>query len=103
MARAGIEPATSRFPDVENTVLNVSYFLSSKPFTLTLCVHVPSNSLDGYLDLINAYIIPGLGLIKLQELRPTQIQAFYTDILTKPGRKGKRNIYALKYQISSIS
>jgi integrase len=50
---------------------------------------IKATTLDGYLDLINAYIIPGLGSIKLQELRPTQIQAFYTDLLTKPGRKGK--------------
>ena len=50
---------------------------------------IKATTLDGYLDLINAYIIPGLGSIKLQELRPTQIQAFYNDLLTKPGRKGK--------------
>ena len=50
---------------------------------------IKATTLDGYLDLINAYIIPSLGSIKLQELRPTQIQAFYNDLLTKPGRKGK--------------
>jgi integrase len=50
---------------------------------------IKATTLDGYLDLINAYLIPGLGSIKLQELRPTHIQAFYNDLLTKPGRKGK--------------
>ena len=50
---------------------------------------IKATTLDGYLDLINAYLIPGLGSIKLQELRPTHIQTFYNDLLTKPGRKGK--------------
>ena len=50
---------------------------------------IKPTTLDGYLDLINAYLIPKLGSIKLQELRPTHIQTFYNDLLTKPGRKGK--------------
>ena len=46
-------------------------------------------TLSKYRSYLRLYLKPGLGSIKLQELRPTQIQAFYNDLLTKPGRKGK--------------
>ena len=47
VARAGIEPATSRFSVVENTVPSVNLSLSSNSYTLTLCVYLPSISLAG--------------------------------------------------------
>lgn len=46
-------------------------------------------SLHDYKRIINAYLVPGLGSIKLQELRPSHIQAFYSDLLTTPNRAGK--------------
>jgi integrase len=51
--------------------------------------NIKLTTLDGYKDLIDAYIIPMIGGIKLQELRPNHVQQFYTDLLTKPGRGGK--------------
>lgn len=50
---------------------------------------IKPTTLDGYLSLINHYLIPQLGTIKLQDLRPLHIQSFYTDLLTKPARGGK--------------
>ena len=44
---------------------------------------------DRYTDLVRAYIIPQLGGITLQALRPSHIQQFYTDLLTNPARSGK--------------
>jgi integrase len=46
-------------------------------------------TLYDYKRVINAYLIPGLGSIKLQDLRPSHIQAFYSDLLTVPNRSGK--------------
>ena len=34
-------------------------------------------TLHSYKRVIDAYLIPGLGLIKLQDLRPSHIQTFY--------------------------
>jgi integrase len=44
---------------------------------------------DRYADLVHAYIVPELGGITLQALRPSHIQQFYTRLLTLPGRSGK--------------
>lgn len=46
-------------------------------------------TLYDYKRVINAYLIPGLGSIKLQDLRPSHIQAFYSDLLTVPNKSGK--------------
>ncbi len=46
-------------------------------------------TLYGYQKNIKNYIIPGLGTIKLQELRPTHIEGFYTKLRTTPGVSGK--------------
>src|SRR5207302_2996618 len=44
-------------------------------------VHKPTIRLSTYLDyrkLINNYLVPGLGKVKLHKLTPQQVQAFYT-------------------------
>jgi integrase len=46
-------------------------------------------TLHSYKRVITSYIIPGLGLIKLQDLRPSHLQSFYNDLLTKPNRSGR--------------
>lgn len=44
---------------------------------------------DRYSHLLRAYIIPKLGRIGIQNLRPSHVQQFYTDLLTNPGLKGE--------------
>jgi len=46
-------------------------------------------TLHSYKRVIDAYLVPGLGLIKLQDLRPSHIQIFYADLLTTPNKAGK--------------
>ena len=51
--------------------------------------HIKPTTLDGYRKLIKNYLVPGLGSIKLQDLRPSNIEAFYSDLLTSAGMTGK--------------
>jgi integrase len=51
--------------------------------------HIRPTTLNGYRKIIKNYLIPGLGVIKLQDIRPTHIEAFYSDLLIKPGVSGK--------------
>ena len=43
---------------------------------------IKATTLVRYKDIINKYLKPELGAIKLQELRPSHVQAFYTSLLT---------------------
>jgi len=44
---------------------------------------------EGYAGSIRLYLIPELGHVPLQKLRPSDISEFYTKLLTTPGTKGK--------------
>jgi integrase len=46
-------------------------------------------ALARYTVVIDNYLIPELGAIKLQDLRPSHVQGFYTHLLTTPREKGK--------------
>jgi integrase len=46
-------------------------------------------ALARYTVVIENYLIPELGAIKLQDLRPSHVQGFYTHLLTTPREKGK--------------
>jgi len=46
-------------------------------------------TLHSYNRVIRSYLVPGLGSIRLQELKPSHIQAFYQDLLTKPNKSGR--------------
>jgi integrase len=50
--------------------------------------NIKPTTLDGYRKLIKNYIAPGIGSMKLQDLRPSHIEAFYSDLLNKAGTKG---------------
>jgi integrase len=47
------------------------------------------STFHNYEKVIRNYIIPGLGGLKLSDLKPTHIQKFYTETLEKPGVSGK--------------
>jgi integrase len=51
--------------------------------------HIKPTTLDGYKKLIKNYIVPGIGSIKLQDLRPSHIEAFYSELLNSAGMTGK--------------
>lgn len=42
-----------------------------------------ASTLERYKRVINRYLIPELGAIKLQDLRPSHVQGFYTSLLTR--------------------
>ncbi len=46
-------------------------------------------ALARYKVVIENYLIPELGAIKLQDLRASHVQGFYTHLLTTPREKGK--------------
>jgi len=46
-------------------------------------------ALARYTVVIDNYLIPELGAIKLQDLRPSHVQGFYTQLLTTPRATGK--------------
>lgn len=50
---------------------------------------VKLSTFHNYEKLIRNYIVPGLGSVKLSDLKPTHIQRFYTETLAKPGVSGK--------------
>jgi len=42
-----------------------------------------------YEKIVRNYLVPGLGLIKLSDLKPSDVQRFYTETLSNPGVSGK--------------
>lgn len=42
-----------------------------------------ASTLERYKRVIDRYLIPELGAIKLQDLRPSHVQGFYTSLLTR--------------------
>jgi len=42
-----------------------------------------------YEKIVRNYLVPGLGLIKLSDLKPSDVQRFYSETLAKPGVSGK--------------
>ena len=55
-------------------------------------IHRPQikvNTYDSYEKIIRNYLIPGIGSVRLCDLKPSDIQRFYTETLSKPGVSGK--------------
>jgi integrase len=66
---------------------------------------VRPSTLDSYELISDKYIVPRLGPIELQGLRPIHIKAFYADLLLNGGRDGGqlapktvRNVYAVLHR-----
>lgn len=51
--------------------------------------HLKPVTVHKYRQLIRLYLVPKLGTIKIQELRPAQIETFYADMLNNPGVSGR--------------
>jgi len=51
---------------------------------------VKLSTFHNYEKIVRNYIVPGLGSVKLCDLKPTDIQKFYSETLDKPGVSGKK-------------
>ena len=62
---------------------------------------------DGYARNVERHIIPALGAVRLQQLTPDALTAFYADRLRAPGRNGKplsaRTVRYLHSIVQSLS
>ena len=50
---------------------------------------IKATTLERYRRVIDRYLIPEIGAIKLQDLRPSHVQALYTTLLTRSTVTGK--------------
>lgn len=51
---------------------------------------IKPTTLNRYRELINNYLIPRLGTIKLQDLRPLHVEQFYNSMADLPGKSGRK-------------
>ena len=51
------------------------------------------NTINGYSNNIYKHIIPGIGSVKLKNIKPMLVQSFYNDLAEKSGLSGKSIIY----------
>jgi integrase len=87
------EKAAKLARDKARVTLSTSNYVSPNKLTLgeyltTWINEVHANqlkasTLERYKRVINRYLIPELGAIKLQDLRPSHVQGFYTSLLTR--------------------
>lgn len=73
---------------VEPTDLTLGAWLT-KWITTIHSKHLKATSYDSYLKVINNHLIPGLGDIKLSKLKPSHIDRFYSEMLTKQTKHGE--------------
>jgi integrase len=73
---------------VEPTDLTLGTWLT-KWITTIHSKHLKATSYDSYLKVINNHLIPGLGDIKLSKLKPSHIDRFYSEMLTKQTKYGE--------------
>jgi len=73
---------------VEPTDLTLGAWLT-KWITDIHSKHLKATSYDSYRKVINNHLIPGLGDIKLSKLKPSHIDRFYSDMLTKQTKHGE--------------
>jgi integrase len=50
---------------------------------------IKPRTLDSYRGVINRYVVPHLGKMPLQDVRPATITRFYLELRNKGGRKGR--------------
>lgn len=51
---------------------------------------IKPTTLNRYKELINDYLVPRLGSIKLQDLKPIHIEQFYNSMADLPGKSGRK-------------
>lgn len=86
-ARDEARVAASRSEYVNRTTITVGQFLDS-----WLGVHevgVKPQTIAPYRDLIDRYVTPRLGDVRLQAVQPAMLTRLYTDLLKAGGAKGR--------------
>jgi len=73
---------------IEPTDLTVGAWLS-KWITTIHNKHLKPTTYRSYSEIVNNYLIPGLGDIKLSKLKPSHIEKFYSEMLLKQSKRGK--------------
>jgi hypothetical protein len=48
------------------------------------------NTVNGYYTNIHNHIIPGIGKIKLKDLKPTTLEQFYISLIEEKGLSAKK-------------
>ena len=51
---------------------------------------IKPTTLNRYRELIDNYLVPRLGTIKLQDLRPLHVEQFYNSMADLPGKSGRK-------------
>lgn len=51
---------------------------------------IKPTTLNRYRELIENYLVPRLGTIKLQDLRPLHVEQFYNSMADLPGKSGRK-------------
>lgn len=72
-------------PPSERTV---SEFVHTWLFTIHR-QQIKPTTFHSYEKIVRNHIIPGLGSIKLSDLKPSDVQRFYNETISKPGVNGK--------------
>ena len=86
-ARDAARVAARRGEYVDKSRITVEQYL-----TQWLDVHaleVKPRTRSGYSWLIESYIVPGIGRVRLQAVRPQTLSTFYRGLLASGGRKGR--------------
>jgi integrase len=68
------------------TKVTLSEFLDQ--WIETHALRVKPTTLNSYRELINNYLKPRLGSLAVQSLKPSDIERFYGDLITTPGKSG---------------
>jgi integrase len=96
--------------DAEKTLREIQYSLDKgtyvKPNQITVgewltswlqnyvFMNTSPRTLESYSEIVNKHLIPALGMVKLSQLEPQQVQSYYAKMLTKGRTDGKGGLSA---------
>lgn len=86
-ARDRARVAARRGEYVDRTDVTVSEYLHG--WLDAHALEVKPRTLAGYRDLIERYVTPHIGSMRLQSVRPSTLGAMYRDLMTGGGRNGR--------------
>ena len=88
LARDEARVALRRHSYVTPTSITVGQFLNNWLHNIHK-QQLKQSSFASYEKIIRNYLIPGIGSIKLHQLKPSDIQKFYSQTIENPGVSGK--------------
>lgn len=87
IARDEARVAASRSEYVNRTTITASQFLDS--WLAAHKVEVKPQTFASYRDLIDRYVVPRLGSVRLQAVQPAMLTRLYADLLKAGGSNGR--------------